>query len=154
MMATERERHVHARLFSYASYKREIDEFFETAMRQGARTSEPGVTNGGYKSDPTARGGVMLADPPPRIQEAMAWVRAIEDAWAECEMLDAGNPYGLSYLLERNFCLTGEPRPRRQNAHARRRICEACGIAERTFYLWLDKTTSIVIYHASRAGLI
>ena len=154
MMTTDRERHVHARLFSYAGYKKEIDEFFETALRQTAKQDDQSGVRGSFRSDPTARGGVMLADPPPRIREAMAWTRAIDDAWSECEMLDGGNPYGLAYLLERNFCLTGGPRPRSQNANARRRICEECGIAERTFYLWLDKVTSIAIYHASHAGLL
>ena len=150
----ERVRCVHGNLFAYKKHKQAIDDFVAKAMRQSGKRWDSAGGRGSFRSDPAARGGMLLADPPPRIKSALDWCCAIEDAWAECRMLDDGNERGLAYLMEENFCLTGDDHTRDCNREARMRICVACEISESTFYAWLHRVTNIVCYHAAQRGLI
>ena len=150
----ERVRCVHGNLFAYKKHKQAIDDFLAKAMRQSGKRWDSAGGRGSFRSDPAARGGLMLADPPPRIRHALDWCEAIEDAWAECRMLDDGNERGLAYLMEQNFCFDGAERSKEKNRECRADICVACGISESTFYQWLSRVTEITGYHAARRGLV
>lgn len=148
----ERNKEIHYHLYSYAAHKSDIEAYVSRAMRKTGRMNETGI-RGSYISDPTARGGVMLAEFPKRLQKKADWVAVIEDAWAECLAEDNGEPHGLAYLMERNFCLTGAPREKKLNEEAQKRICDECGISKSTFFARLAKITRIVEYHATQKGL-
>lgn len=147
-MQTERERIVQGRMFRYAEYRREIEEFVARAMQQTAK-SRDAVVQSSFISDPTARGGIMLADPPPKIAEKIAWCEVVDDTRNEL----ADEPVML-YVMEHNFGIDGEPHPREKNGECRKAICEYCGISESTFYMWLERITNIALYHAGRRGLV
>ena len=152
----DRARKVRAMLYQYQRFVKRKAAYTVRAMGQTGRHDESGI-RGTYKSDPTARGGCMLADPPHRLAREWEWIDAINDAWAECMYLDKtagreGN--GLAYTIERLFCLTGEPRPKEKNSEAVREIAEACGISERTVYDWRDYITGIVEFHAGKRALL
>lgn len=154
MNTRERVRCVHGNLYAYARHKQTIDDFVARAMRQNGKQWDSAGSRGTFRSDPAARGGMLLADPPPRIKSALDWCCAIEDAWAECRMMDDGNERGIAYLLETYFCLGGKGRNRDKNHESRAAICAECGISETTFYAWLGRITEIVCYHAAQRGLI
>lgn len=154
MTGKDRDRRVQGNLFAYAKHRRDVDDFVAVAMRQNGKRWDGFGAHGSFKSDPAARGGVLLADPPPRVRASLLWCEAIEDAWAECRMLDDGNERGLAYLMEQNFCLDGVERSKDKNRECRAAICAACGISESTFYQWLSRVTEITGYHAARRGLV
>jgi len=152
--APSRERFAHKILFSYQDNKDEVQKFLTKAYRYNYKTSDEPSVMSTFKSDPTARGAMLLLDPPEHIRNAVLMVETVEAAWQEVKELDCGEPFGYSYLMEKNFCLTGKQRSRDQNAMMRHKICADCGIAERTFYSWMWQITEIVIYHATKRGLM
>lgn len=153
MRMDELERIVQGRMFQYSSYKQELASFETAALNQTVKISETGV-RGSYISDPTARGGVLLAEPPPKVKEKYEWCAAIDEAHQDCLDEDMGNPFGLAYVMEKNFAIGGEPHPKAQNETYRKRICHDCNIAESTFYVWLKRITGHAIYRAAKRGLI
>lgn len=153
MTAIERANAIQHHLFSYQSYKQTYEEYVSRAMRQTQKMTETGI-HGSHKSDPTARGAVMLADLPEQIKTKVLWIGAIEDAWAECIKEDCGKECGLAYVMEHYFCLTGERREKKHNGEAVRAICEECEITPVGFRTRRGKIIGIVQYHAALRKLI
>lgn len=135
----ERVRCVHGNLYAYKKHKQAVDNFVARAMRQNGKRWDGAGRPSTFRSDPAARGGLMLADPPPRIRHALDWCKAIDDAWAECRTLDDGNEHGLEYLLVEYFCLTGDDHTRDCNREARMRICVACEIGSAENFVYSPK---------------
>ena len=144
-------------LYSYRWDKIVIEEYIESCSRQARKMGDDAI-RGTFKSDPTARGGIMLAEPPERIARRVEWVKAIEDAWAELHLEDQAYrrvPHrGKAYVMENYFCLTQLPRRKERNDAARDKLCEECKISIRTFYNWLSDITACVIAQATRRGLL
>jgi len=157
MQYDDRIRIVRGRLFGYYNDKQTVEEFIEAASHQTRKMSEDSI-RGSYKSDPTARGGIMLADPPPKIAYKRAWIKAIEDAWAELHLEDHAYrrvpERGKAYVMEKYFCLTRPQRRKTLNDEARDQLCSECGISVRTFYNWLSDITAVVMQQAIRRGLL
>lgn len=156
MQANSRRRIVQKKLFQYREYCAAIDEYVQCSCGQTMRKNETGV-RGSFRADPTARGGIALANPPKSITYMMRWVQAIEDTWRECALEDDADcleGIGLVRLMVDYFCLATEPRPRDENEQARERLCETCGISRSTFYERLNRISDIAVYHAARNGLL
>lgn len=154
MTTAERARTIHGHLFRYSADRLELEDYYEQAFRKNGKHREAGV-RGSFVSDPTARGGVMLAHLPPVLRIKADWCAAIEDALVECKVEDGDNLTGLAYIMKEYFCLFKEPRPKAKNGEAVDAICAACGIHHRSgFYSKVSKITDIVMYHAAKRKLI
>jgi AcrR family transcriptional regulator len=157
MQYDDRIRIARKQLYAYYADKEAIESFIEAATRQTQKMDAEFV-RGTYRSDPTARGGIMLADPPAAIRAKVEWVKTIEDAWAELHFEDHAYrrvpEHGKAYVMEQFFCLTLPPRRKELNEEARDKLCAECGISVRTFYNWLTQITQCVIQHATRRGLL
>lgn len=157
MKYDDRIRIARGKLYAYYSDKQRIEAFIEAASKQTRKMGDDAI-RGTYKSDPTARGGIMLADPPPKMANRIEWVKAIEDAWAELHLEDHAYrrvpERGKSYVMEHYFCLTSPPRRKELNESARDKLCEECKISVRTFYNWLTQITQTVMQQAIRRGLL
>lgn len=157
MQYDDRIRIARRQLYAYYTDKQVVESFVASAARQTRKMGEDSI-RGTYKSDPTARGGIMLAEPPPKIANKVAWIKVIEDAWAELHLDDQAYrrvpSRGKAYVMERFFCLTQPPRRRERNNEARDTLCNECKIAVRTFYNWLSDITQAVIHQATLRGLL
>lgn len=157
MQYDDRIRIARKHLYAYYTDKQIVESFVEAASKQTRKMGEDSI-RGTYKSDPTARGGIMLAEPPPKIASKVAWIKVIEDAWAELHLDDQAYrrvpSRGKAYVMERYFCLTQPPRRKELNEIARDQLCNECKIAVRTFYNWLSDITQAVIQQAIRRGLL
>ena len=149
----DRDTEVHARLFSYQSYKVQLRRFEETATCRSSASYEAQIRSN-TPSDPTARAGIALASMPKDLAEKRAWCCVIESAWAECIEEDKVNGLRLAEIMERNFYLSGDPHGREDNANCRAKICSDIGISDSTFFARLRTITGIVVYHAAAKGLI
>lgn len=150
---TDRDTEVHARLFSYQSYKVQLQRFEETATCRSSASYEAQIRSN-VPSDPTARAGIALASMPKDLAEKRAWCCVIESAWAECVEEDRANHLNLAQIMERNFCLVGDTHSRDGNADCREKICADLDISESTFFARLRTITGIVVYHAAVKGLV
>jgi hypothetical protein len=149
----ERRKIAQAQAFRYYEMRQAINAYEAEAYRNLQRTDGSGVRST-FKTDPTARGGIMLADPPAHIIKAKNWVSAINDAWAECTLLDEGDERGYAYIIEQWFALDGNIRPREENKQTRERLIEECGLSRTGFYERLNTITDTIAYHASMKGLL
>lgn len=143
-------------LFNYQKSKALVQEFEEDCLQQTKKENETGISAPGNISNPTLRGAMLLLNPPKHIDVARRWCKVIERVWDELKEEDivSGREYGIAYLFERAYCLTGEPRRREANAENREAICEACQIAQRTFYTWLGRCVEITTYYAAKENLL
>ena len=148
---TDRDTEVHARLFSYQSYKVQLQRFEETATCRSSASYEAQIRSN-VPSDPTARAGIALTSMPKDLAEKRAWCCVIESAWAECVEEDRANHLNLAQIMERNFCLVGDTHSRDGNADCREKICADLDISESTFFARLRTITGIVVYHAAVKG--
>lgn len=157
MQYDDRIRLARKHLYSYYADKLAVEDFIASASRQTQRMNDDAV-RGTFKSDPTARGGIMLAEPPTKIARKVEWIKAIEDAWAELYLDDQAYrrvpSRGKAYVMEMYFCLTQPPRRKELNEIARDQLCNECKIAVRTFYNWLSDITQAVIHQATLRGLL
>lgn len=150
MTQREREREARRRLYRYAQQKREIEEY-EQAVFGAPKHDKSGVRGPGI-SDPTARQGIALADPPRSITEKMRWVSAIEDALTElCEM-DEGDAHGLVYICTHTYGMDGRRHKRRENRDTAIKIADDCHLSVRAMYYRLAVILNVVIYHATEHG--
>lgn len=143
-------------LFNYQRSKDLVRQFEEDCLQQTKKENETGISAPGNISNPTLRGAMLLLNPPKHVEMAKRWCKVIERVWDEFREEDtvAGKEYGISYLFERAYCLTGERRNKGDNAKSKIEICEKCNIAHRTFYTWLDKCVDRTTYYAAKEGLI
>ena len=149
----DRDTEIHARLFSYQSYKVQLQRFEETATCRSSASYEAQIRSN-QPSDPTARAALALASMPKDLAEKRAWCCVIESAWAECVEEDRANHLNLAQIMERNFCLVGDTHDRDGNADCRAKICADLEISESTFFARLRTITGIVVYHAAVKGLV
>ena len=144
-------------LYHYQKSKDLVKEFEEDCLRQTKPDEESGASHQtGHVSNPTMRGAMMLLNPPKHIVLARKWVKVIDRVWDEVKEEDMveNRENGIAYLFENAYCLTGKPRAKEANAENRARICEECGIAQRTFYTWLNRCVNTTTYYAAKEGLI
>jgi len=143
-------------LFNYQRSRDLIRQFEEDCLQQTKKENETGISAPGNISNPTLRGAMLLLNPPKHVAMAQRWVKVIDRVWDEFREEDAvsGKEHGISYLFEKAYCLTGEPRAKGDNAKSKVEICEACHIAYRTFYSWLEKCIERTTYYAAKEGLI
>ena len=157
MTARERRRTAQKHAFCYQAYREEVLTYRADALsslRSPRTDSIPGSTGAGTHSDPTEKAGIRLADMPEHLKTKWKWVKAIEDTWKECKEEDWGEPFGLAYLFEKNFRLTGEVTGKELNAAVREKIIADSDICVKTFYNRLEAITDMLVYHAAKRGLI
>lgn len=156
MTPRERRRIAMRHAFMYQAYKREVQEYRAQAlaMRGQRINAVPGSTSAGSHTDPTQQAGIKLADMPEKLKQKAAWVKTVNDAWADCATEDDGDPHGLAFLLERNFRLTGEATGKDKNAAVREEIMREAHISMATFYNRLENVADILVYHATRRRLL
>ena len=139
---------VYGMLRKYSVNKREVDEFDQNTNELKAR--EPAVCRPNRISDPTARTAVKRADAPGGLQYKRDWIAAINDARAECKVIDEREDYGyaLEFVLVNAYALDGqEPMPRQQ-------ILRECHFSVSTYYSRMELITDIVMHHAGVRGLL
>lgn len=143
-------------LFNYQNSKSIVEEFQQDCLQQTKKENETGISAPGNISNPTLRGAMLLLNPPKSVAMAEKWCKVIERVWDEFREEDAvaGREFGIAYLFEKAYCLTGAPRTKEQNAKNRAEICSACQIALRTFYTWLNRCVETTTYYAAKEGLI
>lgn len=155
MTPYERRREAMSHAFRYQAYKAEVAEYVRSAMTQTGKQQLGGTpVSSGHRSDPTARAAIKLADMPEHIRTKALWVAVVNDAWKECIDDDNGDPYGLAFILERNFRLTGETLGPEHNASVRSSIRERAGMNRTTFYNRLEEVGDILVYHAVKRKLL
>lgn len=142
--------------FRYQAYKREVGEYRSKALAiRGQRIDAvPGSTSAGTHTDPTQQAAIRLADMPESLKVKAKWVKAVNDAWADCLTEDMGDTHGLAFLLEKNFRLTGEETGKDQNTAVREEIMREAHISQTTFYSRLEIVADILVYHAAKRGLL
>jgi len=145
MTQREREQEVRRRLYHYAAYRREINEYTDDVLHGTPQHDDSGVRGSGI-SDPAARAGVALADMPPRLQEKKAWVDAITMALNEMDT-------ELQYICIHVYGLTGKTHKKRENKETAVRVAEACSLSRASLYYRLRVIQSTVLYHAAKRGL-
>ena len=134
---TDRDTEVHARLFSYQSYKVQLQRFEETATCRSSASYEAQIRSN-VPSDPTARAGIALASMPKDLAEKRAWCCVIESAWAECVEEDKANHLNLAQIMERNFYLVGDAHSRDGNTNCRNAICTDLDISESDIFSYVQ----------------
>lgn len=155
MTQHDRRRAAMSHAFKYQEYKAAVAAYIDWALAQGGKQQLTGTpVSGGHRSDPTANSAIKLVDMPEHIRTKAQWVRAINDAWRECAENDAGNKFGMAFLFEKNFRLTGETLGREHNAAVRMYIIESSGISQRRFYERLEDVCDILVYHAAKRKLL
>lgn len=142
-------------MYRYRANKDAVENYFSNVLYGTNDVGVHGIQTSNI-SDPTARGGIALATLPDDLKEKWEWVKAVDEAWEECKQYDSQNEidFGLAYVMEKQFCLTGEKRPKSKNAVAKLKICRDCHIAERTYYNWLRQITDAVVYYATKRGIL
>lgn len=141
--------------FRYQEYKAAVQAYIDSALSQTGKQQLGGTgISSGHRSDPTARAAIKLVDMPEHIRTKALWVRAVNDAWRECKEDDAGEKYGLAFLFEHNFRLTGDILGPEHNTAVRAFIIEQAGITRPTFYNRLEAVCDILVYHAAKRKLL
>lgn len=155
MTQQDRRRAAMSHAFRYQEYKAEVQAYIDWAMSQTGKQQLGGTgISSGHRSDPTARAAIKLVDMPEHIRTKALWVRAVNDAWRECKEDDAGEKYGLAFLFEHNFRLTGDILGPEHNTAVRAYIIEQAGITRPTFYNRLEAVCDILVYHAAKRKLL
>ena len=149
---------VYSHLYRYAKYVEAITDFEESALRQLQKMDGGEHVHTSYVSDPTARGGILLAEPPRHIAVMKEWVAVVDMAYEQLLMDDEaynrGNR-GIAYVMSVYFCLNGqERRDRSKNAETRIALAKRCKVTDRTIYGWLNKIGQTVAILAEKKGLL
>lgn len=144
----DRARTVRSMLRKYEANKRQVDAFDQGAEEFGCR--EPSAVRSTKVSDPTARIACKRADVPSGIQYRREWVAAINDARAECKVVDEHEDFGynLEFVLVSAYSLDGQP------AMTRQEIMKRCNFSTVTYYNRMSMITEIVMHHATKHGLL
>lgn len=149
---------IYAHLFRYSRYVEAITDFEESALRQLQKQDGGEHIRGSYVSDPTARGGILLAEPPKHIARMKEWVAVIDFVYDQMLLDDdaygRGNR-GIAYVMTTYFCLNGQDkRDRTENGEMKQVLCKRCRVTERTLYGWLHKIGESVAVIAEKKGLL
>lgn len=149
MTQREREQEARRHLYRYAQDRREIEEY-EQSVFGSPKHDESGIRGSGI-SDPTARLGVALAEPPQRLEHKRRWIAAIDDALDELRQTDV-DAHGLAYICTRIYGLDGRRHKRRENRDASIKVALDCHLSVRALYYRLGIITNVVIAHAADHG--
>ena len=137
-------------LYRYRRIKEEVAVYRASCAYKADTAGGEGVKTSG-KSDPSAMGGIRLADPPQDIKEKQGWVWAIETAWAELTHYDRPK----AILMERYYGLNRKHgRPRDESLKVRLEIMDELHIGNSTFYAWRNECVDAVIYGAIQCGVL
>ena len=147
MTQREREQTVRRHLYKYAQYKRDIEDYEQAVF--GTHSSDESGIRGSGISDPTARLGIALAEPPRAMVEKLRWVYAIDDALVELQDMDAGEKHGLVYIASHTYGLDGKRHKRKENRDTALKIASDCHMSVRALYYRLGVITNVVIFHAA-----
>lgn len=138
------------RLYNYQNMIRDIEAFeAECTDRQRTRTNDN--IKGTFTADPTAKGGVRMAEPPNHINEKRMWVGVIRGAWAEMETYEPEK----ARIIEALYGL-GSPKGVRRGEKGRiiRRLMGALNIGETTVKVWRRAAVNWVKEIAIYNGLL
>lgn len=155
-MVDERWRWVQKHMFRYSDYSDMVDDFITMVSHQQGKKEDAGI-RGSFKSDPTARAAMLLADPPDYIRFAYEWVRVVDEAFEilAVEDMAMNRDKGIVYAMKDYFGIGQPSRSKMSNYNAKVRIMNDCGITMRTFYNWLNKASDVVLQLALEVdGLI
>ena len=150
---TQREREQTARwhLYRYAQYVRELRQYEQAVF--GAPQHDGTGVRGSEISDPTARSGIALAEPPPSLGQHRRWIDAIDAAMNELAGMDGTDGQGYVYICTRMFGLDGQRHTRRENRDTVLKISADCNLSVRALYGRVNTIVNTVIYHAAELGL-
>lgn len=137
-------------LYRYRKIKAQVETYEEESAYKADTMGGEGVKTSG-KSDPTAKGGIRLAEPPEEIATLQDWVWAIETAWADLTHYEPQKArlFEVYYGLD---SMTG--RPRGNALVVRLHLMDELHISERCFYAWKDDCVTAVIYAAIQKGAL
>lgn len=148
---------VYSHLYRYARYVEAIDEFRDSAMRQNQKQDQEHI-RGSFHSDPTARGGIILAEPPSKIKTMQEWVYVIDTVHEQFRMEDEAynrGTRGIAYVMRTYFCMdTHERRDKKNNAAMQQTLAKRCRVSQRTIYAWLHTIGESVAVFADKKGLL
>ena len=137
-------------LYRYRRNKAEADAFEEGCSYKADCMGGEGVKSSGI-SDPTARGGMRLAEPPDDVKELQRWTWSIETAWADL----MHNEPPKARILEVYYGLNNMNGRRREDSlKVRLQVMEELHISERTFYNWKNDAVGAVIFAAIQKGAL
>lgn len=151
MTQKDRERIVRRHLYRYALYVRELRQYEQAVF--GAPQHDGTGVRGSEISDPTARSGIALAEPPPSLGQHRRWIDAIDAAMNELAGMDRTDGQGYVYICTRMFGLDGQRHKRRENRDTALKIAIDCNLSVRAMYARAETIINTVIYHAAKAGL-
>lgn len=151
MTQRDREQVVRRHLYRYAQYVREVEQY-EQSVFGASQHNETGI-RGSEISDPTARSGIALAEPPRSLEQKRRWIAAIDDTVIELERMDTDEEHGYAYICTHIFGLDGQKHKRKENSDTALRIAEDCNLSVRALYGRISTIINIVIYHAAELGL-
>lgn len=115
MINQDQFRSIEGRLYRYEDMKSTI-QAYEDAHCSHRGAPQTGLPRGqAVRSDPTARGALALAEPPPAIALSIRWVKAIDRA---LDRLTAQSPN--VWDIARSYYIAGSELP------VRRRIAQLC----------------------------
>ena len=150
MTQREREQTARRHLYRYAQYVREVRQYEQSVL--GATHNETGI-RGSEISDPTARSGMALAEPPKDLGHKRQWIDAIDAAMDELAGMDGQDAYGYVHICTRMFGLDGQRHKRRENRDTALKISMDCNLSVRALYGRVNTIVNTVIYHAAELGL-
>ena len=137
-------------LYRYRRNKAQVAAYEEGCAYKADCMGGEGVKTSGI-SDPTARGGMRLAEPPEDIKVLMDWTWAIETAWAGLTHYEPQK----ARLLEAYYGLSNmSGRKREDSLKVRLRIMDELHISEKTFYNWRNDCVGAVIFAAIQKGAL
>ena len=151
MTQKDRERITRRHLYRYTQYVREVRQYEQAVF--GAPQHDGTGVRGSEISDPTARSGIALADPPRRLEQHRRWISVIDAAMDELAGMDGQDVHGYAYICMRMFGLDGQRHKRKENRDTALKISGDCNLSVRALYGRVSTIVDTVIYHAPNAGL-
>lgn len=138
-------------MYQFQKLKKQVAEYMEEAESlKGLDLTADRVKSSG-KSDPTAVGGLRIAEPPREIALKMAWIWAIESAWKKL----AHTSPEKAELFEVYYGLNNiEGRPRELAGQVRVAFTEKHNISYRAFFLWKKDVVEAVVIAACQKGAL
>ncbi len=150
MTQRDRERIARKHLYRYAQYARDVRQYEQSVF--GATHNETGI-RGSEISDPTARSGIALAEPPKDLRSKRRWIEAIDASIIDLALMDGHDAYGYVYICTHMFGMNGQKHKRDENRETALKIAGDCNLSVRALYNRAGTIVNTVIYHAAGMGL-
>lgn len=141
------------RLFSYRKDS-EIVKQWESGTSELAGKSDNMGIRSTRTSDPTAQVAERRINPPPYMAENIAWVEAINDAWADLQHEDDSKGItgsGKAYVMEKYYGLID--RNPAKYAEKVSDLSAECHVSEGTIRNWTADCVETVALHAATKQL-